>query len=305
MKIAVVGAGGVGTFYGALLQRAGHDVHFLARGPQRETLRSRGIRIASTQLGEITIPPVPATDRAEEIGEANVVLVCVKAHQTEAILDAMAPLVGDRTLIVPLQNGVETDEVLASRFGRPRVPVAVVYVGATLDAPGVVSHVANGLILLGASPGFDAARLPELQQALATTGLPVRISDDIQADRWRKLIWNASFNPVSAMTQKTPGELLADPESRPLLRGLMQEVVAVAQAQGLKVSEKEIDDLIEWTAATPSILTSMLVDRERGRAMETDALVGVVVRKGRDWGVPTPLSESIYKQLGALDARRP
>lgn len=300
MKIVVYGAGGVGAFYGALLARAGHDVHFVARGAQLEAIRTTGIRIDSAVLGQIDVPPVAASGSAAGAGHADLVLVCVKAHQTAAILDDVAAAIGRDTILVPLQNGVESDAVLAGRFGAGCVVPAVVYVGATVEEPGVVRHVANGLILVGAPPGFDAARLLPLRDVLASTGLPVRVSDNIQEDRWRKLIWNASFNPVSAIVQRDPGDLLAQPESRALLIGLMREVVAVARAQGIALTDDDIAEQVRWTDATPAIRTSMLVDRERGRSMEIDPLVGVVVRTGRERGVSTPYSEVVYALLKSV-----
>jgi len=300
VKILVYGAGGVGSFYGALLARGGHDVHFVARGPQLEAIRQRGLRIISLTLGEVLVPSLAATRLAAEASGVDLALVCVKAHQTAAILDDLATVVGPDTLVLALQNGVEADEFLAARFGTHRVPTAVVYVGSTVVEPGVVSHVANGLILLGAARSFDFRRLDALQQALSVTGLPVRVADDIRAEQWRKLIWNASFNPVSALVEQTPGDLLATPPLRALVTGLMREVIAVAQAQGIELNESEIDEQIGWTQANPAIRTSMEVDRQRGRALETEALVGVVVRRGRDFGVPTPLSDQIYAQLKAI-----
>lgn len=304
MTIVVYGAGGVGSFYGALLARAGHDVHFVARGAQLAAVRSRGIRIVSRPLGEIHVPTLSATARAADIGQAELVLVCVKAHQTAAILDDLAASVGHDTIILPLQNGIESDEVLAERFGRRRVPAAVVYVGATLDEPGVVLHSANGLIVIGARPGFDAARLPSVRDALAMTGLPVQISGDIQRERWVKLLWNASFNPVCTVAQRAPHELLAVPETRALLLRVMGEIMAVARAHGIHISEAEAEEQMAYTEALPPIRTSMQVDRERGRAMETDALVGVILRKGREMGVPTPLSEVLYAVLTAMEGPR-
>ena len=301
VKVLVYGAGGVGSFYGALLARGGHQVHFVARGAQLEAIRQRGLRISSVTLGELSAPSLVATSSAAEATGVELVLVCVKTHQTAAILDDLAIAVGPDTLVIALQNGVEADEVLAVRFGRHRVPAAVVYVGSTVTEPGVVTHVANGLILLGAPRGFDPRLLETLQKALSVTGLPVRIAGDIREEQWRKLVWNASFNPMSALVERTPGELLATPPLRALVSGLMREVIAVARAQGIEISESEIDEQIGWTQANPAIRTSMEVDRQRGRPLETEALVGVVVRRGRECGVPTPLSDQIYAQLRAIN----
>jgi 2-dehydropantoate 2-reductase len=301
MKIAVFGAGAVGSFYGGLLTRGGQDVHFIARGAQLEALRTRGLRISSLSLGEIAMPPLSATSRAAEIGIADLVLVSVKAHQTAAILDDLASLTGEQTVLMALQNGVESDEVLAGRFGAERVLSAVVYVGATLEQPGLVRHVAAGTLVIGEHDGSTTRRLERVRDALASTGLPVRVSADIERQRWHKLTWNASFNAVSALTLRSSQDLLAMPETRELLLGIMREVVAVAGGAGVKLAESDIEQLVSATEKAAPIRTSMLVDRERGRQLETDALVGVVVRKGKEAGIPTPLASALYALLTAID----
>jgi 2-dehydropantoate 2-reductase len=302
MKVAVFGAGGVGAFYGGLLAGAGHDVHFIARGAQLEALRTRGLRISSLALGEITVPPVSATARAGDIGIADLVLVCVKAHQTTGILEQVAPLLGEHTIVMALQNGVESDEVLSARFGAERVLSAVVYVGATLEEPGHVRHVAAGTLVIGDRHGASSERLERVREVLASTGLPVRVSPDIERQRWHKLAWNASFNAISALTLRSSQDLLANPSTRALLVGMMREVVAVAHARGVTLGEADIEQLVAATEKSAAIRTSMLVDRERGRQLETDALVGVVVRKGKEAGVPTPIAEVLYALLTAIGA---
>ena len=294
MKIAVVGAGGVGAFYGGLLARAGHDVHFVARGEQLDALRTRGLHISSLSLGEIQVPPMPATSRAGEIGPADLVLVSVKAHQTAGVLDEVAQLVGPTTIVMALQNGVESDELLVSRFGAARVASAVVYVGATLESPGFVRHVAAGTLVISNNE--------RIRGVLASTGLPVRIAPDIERQRWHKLAWNASFNAISALTLRSSQDLLADARTRALIIGMMREVIAVANAQGVTIGESDIEQLVATTEKAAAIRTSMLVDRERGRPLETDALVGVVVRKGQQAGISTPIAEVLYALLTAIDA---
>lgn len=300
MKIAVFGAGAVGGFYGALLARAGHDVHFIARGAHLEALRAKGLRLDSLRLGEVTVAPVSATDRPVEIGVSALVLVCVKAHQTREILDDLVPLVGEGTIIIPMQNGVESDEVLAERFGKHRVPAAVVYVGAMLAEPGVVRHVASGSIVIGARPGFDTSRLTAVQDTLGTA-FRVEISSDIQRERWLKLVWNATVNPVSAIAERSPHELVMNPHTRQLLRSVMHEVMAVARAQGIQLPESIPDDYFAWMEMAPDVRSSMQVHRARGTSMETDSLVGVVIRRGKEHGVATPLSQVLYALLTAIE----
>lgn len=301
MNILVYGAGGVGAFFGALLARAGQQVHFVARGAQLEAMRRNGLSIRSALIGDVHIAPVLVSDRASATSAIDLALVCVKTYQTEGILDDLATAVTDSTIIVTLQNGVESDEVVASRFGRHRVVPAAVYVGATIDEPAVVTHAAPARMSIGAREGFDAARLEALRDVLASSGQPVQISSDIQHERWRKLMWNASFNTVSAMTMRTPGELLAMPETRALLRRIMQEVVDVARASGIGLTDSDVDTHIAWTERASGMRTSTMVDRSRGRTMEADALVGVIVRKGRRAGVPTPACEALYALMVGIE----
>jgi len=303
MKIAVYGAGAVGSYFGAMLVRAGLDVHFITRGAQLEAFRTRGLRLDSTVIGNLVISPLSATDRPSDIGPVDIVLVCVKSHQTAGILDELAHLVGDHTTIIPMQNGIESDEILAERFGRERVPAAVVYVGATATEPGVTVHVASGSIVMGAPGGFDPARLAEVRQALSVA-FPVKISADIQKDRWYKLVWNASINPLTAITHREPYDLVTRPETRALLLSVMREVMALARAQGIDVTDQAAYDYFKWIEGNPAIRTSMQFHRERGLSLETDALVGVVVRRGRELGIPTPLSEAFHAMLLAIESAR-
>ena len=303
MRILVYGAGAVGGFFGGLLAHAGEDVRFVARGAQREVLQTSGLTIESRLRGTIVIPSVAVSDSAATGGSVDLILVCVKTQQMTGILDDLAAAVGEQTVIVPLQNGVEADEQLATRFPHATVLPAVVYVGATLDAPGTVSHVAAGTIGIGANRERDTAVLPAVRDLLARTGQPIHISNDIQRERWHKLMWNAAFNSVSAITGRLPAELVSQPDTRALVLAIMNEVLDVGRACGVDLRQEDIDRHIAWTESATGLRTSTMVDRERGRAMESDGLVGVIVRKGQFTGVPTPCSAVVYALLNAIDAR--
>lgn len=304
MRILVYGAGAVGGFFGGLLAHAGEDVRFVARGAQREALQTSGLTIESRLRGTIVIPSVAVSDSAASGGLVDLILVCVKTQQMAGILDDLAAAVGERTVIVPLQNGVEADEHLAGRFPDATVLPAVVYVGATLDTPGTVSHVAAGTIGIGARRERDNAVLPAVRDLLAKTGQPIHISNDIQRERWHKLMWNAAFNSVSAITGRVPAELVSQPDTRALVLAIMDEVLAVGRACGVDLRQEDIDRHIAWTEGAAGLRTSTMVDRERGRAMESDGLIGVIVRKGRTVGVPAPCSEVVYTLLNAIDGGR-
>ena len=302
MVVLVYGAGAVGCFWGGLLARAGHDVRFVARGEQLRALQTSGIRIRSQSLGNVAVGPVKAGETAAVMGQVDLVLVCVKDHQTPAILDDLAALDDPRTVFVGLQNGIEADARLAGRLGGTRVLSGVVYVGASIEAPGVVDHVARGLLLLGNPHGVPEDRAAAVAECLGASGLQARLVDDIDLARWRKLMWNSAFNAVSALTLQTSVTLLGVPETRAAIRDLMREVAAVARAEGVPLTDADVEASLDETARLPPITTSMVVDRSRGRRMETEALVGVVVRLGRAAGVPTPVSDVLYSLLKAVDA---
>ncbi len=303
MRILVYGAGAVGCFYGALLARRGtHDVSFVARGRQLAALGQTGIRIDSALIPPVTVPAVRVVARAADAGTADLVLLCVKAHQTPGVLADLDAAVGPDTTVVPMQNGVESDALLAGRYGWPRVVTAVVYVGASLSGPGVVRHAAAGSITLGVRPGGDRSRLDAVSRVCAEAGIETTIADDIERERWLKLLWNAGFNTVTALTLRLPEELMALPPARALVRTVMEEVVAVATRRGLALHASDIEGHLAFSSMPRGIRTSMMEDRARGRPMETDALIGVVVRAGRALGVPTPASEAVHALLTAIDA---
>lgn len=278
-------------------------MHFVARGAQLQALRTRGLTIDSRQLGSITVP-VSAFDSAVAAGSADLILVCVKTQQLPDIFDDLAAAIGPHTVIVPLQNGVEADAQLSARFPHAAVLPAVVYVGATVDAPGVVTHVASGTIGIGANRDQDRHLLEAIRGTLAKTGQPVHISNDIHRERWHKLMWNAAFNSVSAVTGRVPAELLAEPDTRSLIVNIMREVLAVGRGCGVDLRPEDIDKHLAWTEGATGMRTSTMVDRERGRTMESDGLLGVVVRKGREVGVATPCSAVVYTLLVAIDGER-
>jgi 2-dehydropantoate 2-reductase len=304
MKILVYGAGAVGGFFGGLLAHAGADVRFVARGTQLDALTTSGLTIDSRLRGIITVPKVAAFESARSAGPVDLVLVCVKTQQMAGIMDDLASAVSEHAVIVPLQNGVEADEQLALRFPHATVLPAVVYVGATLDQPGVVTHVAGGTIGIGARRDGDRETLEPVRELLARTGQPVHVSKDIQRERWHKLMWNAAFNSVSAITERVPADLVAHAETRALVTAIMHEVLAVGRAHGVDLRPEDVDQHMAWTQSAAGLRTSTMVDRERGRAMESDGLVGVVVRKGRQVGVETPCSAVVYALLNAIDSAR-
>ncbi|RME48013.1 MAG: 2-dehydropantoate 2-reductase [Chloroflexi bacterium] len=303
MRIAVMGTGGVGGYFGGMLARAGHDVTFIARGAHLAAIREHGLRI-QTVHGDFTIR-APATDDPGEVGPVELVLFCVKTYHTEEAGHAMAPLVGDKTLILSLQNGVDNEEKLAAMYGREHVLGGVCYIASTITSPGVVTQVSGPRsIVFGELDGSITARAQRVHQVLVEAGIDTTLSDNIHKALWTKFLFICALSGVGSVARATVGEMVAIPETRELLRETMAEVEAVARARGVELEAGIVDQMMRTAEGfAPESKPSMLVDVERGNRLEIDALNGTVARLGAMLGVPTPANRFIYAALKPADER--
>lgn len=300
MKVGVMGAGAVGSYFGARLARAGAEVVLVGRGEHLARVASEGLAVASCD-GDFHVEPRAVTDPAL-IGPCDLVLVCVKSGDTDAAATELPPLVGPQTVIVSLQNGVENDERLEQVFPGQVLP-ALCYVGARIDAPGTVIHSAAGRVILGEWDGAVSERLQRIARTLEEAGVPVKTSAEIRVELWKKLLWNLGFNTVSALTRATVAEMLGHPGVRRVLAAAMDEAVAVARASGVPLEADLPERVIQGSAAFGALKTSMLQDVEKGRPLEADALNGAVVRLGRRQGIPTPVNETLLACAQLLSDR--
>ena len=304
MRVLVAGTGAVGGYFGALLARAGHEVVFLARGANLDALCARGLRIESVD-GDINLPRVTATDTVEGRALFDLVLVTVKSYDTASIAAQIAPGVGPETIVLSLQNGVESEAVLASALRLPPLLGAMTQIGTELVAPGVVRHVAEGTIFFGEMDGQESPRSRALAELFTAATVRHHLSTDIVRMLWDKLAWNAAHNAVTAITHTTAAEAAAIPATAAVLRDAMLEVVAVAQAQGIQIDRERVELVIAYSREhLGSLRTSMLQDLERGRRLEHEALNGAVIRYGEKVGVATPVNRTLYGLLAALDPGR-
>jgi 2-dehydropantoate 2-reductase len=301
MRVLVVGAGAVGGYFGALLVRGGHEVVFVARGANLAALRAAGLRV---ELGAETIhlaAPSAVADPAAA-PPPDLVLVCVKSHDTAAVAAALRPVVRPDTIVLSLQNGVENEDVLASVLGLPPLMLALTQIGVALTAPGVVHFSGRGNILFGEADGRDSARAQAVLAALRQAGIPSEVRADIRVAVWEKLAWNAGFNAVTTITRSTVAEVLALPATRELVVAAMEEVDAVATALGIPVRRwRTARVLADSVAALPDFQTSMLQDLLRGRRLEYDAINGAAVRAAARAGVAAPANHALLALLARLD----
>jgi 2-dehydropantoate 2-reductase len=292
MRTLIVGTGAVGGFYGAKLARAGHEVVFTARGRNLEEIRARGLRLESFE-GDITVPPARTLDTARSLAPFELVLVCVKAQDTEAALESLPGAIGADTVVVSLQNGVESEDLVERLLGLEPMIRGLAYVGVELVAPGVVRHASGGTILIGERDDHPSPRLERLERLFREAGIEVVVPQSIARAKWQKLAWNASFNVICALSGATIGGALASPEGRSLVEAAMGEVESVARAQGIEFEPGHIPNMLRYAERIGFVRPSTLQDREKGKPLEHDALTGSVVRFGARLGVPTPVNQTL------------
>jgi len=298
MRIAVFGAGGVGGYFGGRLAQAGQEVIFIARGAHLQAMRRFGLRVDSLK-GDFTLPSVQATDAPAQAGEVEAVLVAVKAWQVPEAARAMSPLVGERTCVLPLENGVEAPEQLAEALGAPRVLGGLCHISAYIAAPGHIKHVGiEPHVALGELDGRRSERAERLRLAFEQAGVWAEVLDDIQAAMWEKFLFIAAISGVGAVTRAPAGVVRQVSGARGLLEAAMEEICALARARGVKLA----DDILTRTLAfvdglPPGVTASMQRDILEGRPSELDSQNGVVVRMGAQAGVPTPVNAYLYHSL--------
>jgi 2-dehydropantoate 2-reductase len=298
MRIAVMGTGGTGGYFGGLLARAGEEVTFIARGAHLEAIRNNGLAIKSALAGDFTTS-APATDNAFDIGPVDFVLLCVKAYDKAVAADQIRPLIGPETIVLSVQNGIDNEKQIGDVVGHAHVVGAVSYVSSTIKSPGVIAQTAGpGKIVLGELEGGASRRTEMLKNALQNADITAELHPDIQIALWQKFMAICGVNGVTALTRLPMGEILACAEATKLLRRTMEEVEAVARANAAALPETCVDQSMEFFSSfEPLMRGSMYYDLTAGRRLELDVLNGTVVHLGNEHGIPTPMNFAIYAAL--------
>ena len=299
MRIAVIGVGAVGGYFGGRLAEAGHDVVFVARGRTLETLLAGGLHVESSLGGFSIDAPRVASDPAG-LAAAEVVLVAVKAHQVRDAARLAAPLVAPGTAVIPLQNGVEAPAMLAEVLGDACVLGGLCKIFSTALGPGHIRHVGfEPAILFGELGRANTDRVARIHGAFASAkGMKVVAPDDVEAALWEKCLFVAPLGAVGAMTRQPAGVIRGVAETRQILRAAMEEFAAVARGRGVAVSNDAVERSLKMVDALPPEATaSMQRDIAEGRPSELDYQVGTIVRFGRECGVAVPVTETIYGAL--------
>jgi 2-dehydropantoate 2-reductase len=306
MKIAVMAAGGLGGYYGALLAKDGHDVTFIARGAHLKAIRENGLTTKSAH-GDLTIKPAKATDNPGQVGAVDWILFAVKTYDTETAAQAMRPMVGAQTAVLTFQNGVETADQIGAVIGKAHVLVAPTQIVSNITAPGVIDQKSPfRMTTVGEIGGQGLTpRVEQVVAAFKRTGIDVSAATDGRVPLWHKFVFIASTAGLASLARTAPYDLFQLPEARATLHAAMEEVDAVGHANGVAMDADIVEQQYQFTMnLKPGVKPSMQLDVEQGKRLEIDALSGAVVRLGAAKGIATPVHQTIYIALKMEDERR-
>lgn len=318
MRFAILGSGAVGGYFGAKLARSGQDVTFIARGAHLEAIRARGLEIRSARLGDFTVRAGAESDTAQ-IGPVDVVIVSVKAYDNATALPMLKPMIGADTVVLTLQNGVDSTDDVAAVVGERHVLGGTTYVATALEAPGLIvqTGVHRSIIfgeVFGLSDGLSAVALAEVKaspksdrvtprvqaiaDALGAADIQVTPVADARVPIWDKFVYLAAFSGFTGASRLAIGYIWKYPHVREMFYGACREIGAIAKAEGVTISANRFDTLREYMEnLPPTTRSSLLIDLEQGKRIEVEALQGAAVRRAAKHGVPAPIISSLYALL--------
>ena len=307
MRIAMMGSGGVGGYFGGRLAASGCDVSFIARGRHLEAIRENGLRIDSRDMGDALIKPANATDDPAEVGPVDYVIIGVKLWDTAAAGRAILPMLGPQTAVLSLQNGVDCDDVLAPIVGGRRLIGGVAFIASSVGEPGVIKHIGTmQRVVIGERLRGSSARVEALHEAMVGAGITAEISDDIEKTIWEKFVFLIGLSATTTLMRTTLGPIRDDPDGREFLLAAMRETVAVGRARGVGLPADYAEDRLAFADGLPVDMTSsMHHDLENGNLLEVAWLSGTVARLGKEVGLPTPVNHTVFAALKAHAAPGP
>jgi len=304
MRIAIFGSGGVGGYFGGRLALAGNDVTFIARGEHLRALRSTGLHVDSIN-GDFTVSPISATDDPSQVKSVDVVILGVKAWQIGEAADAMRPMIGASTFVLPLQNGVEAFQQLAEALGKEHVLGGLCKIVSYVDQPGHIQHAGfEPLVAFGEWDNRSSDRVAALREMFTQAGVEAKVPSDIEAAVWNKFLFIAGFSGVGAVTQAPAGVLRSLPQTRALMEHAMREILLLAKTRGVSLPDDAVNLALASLDGLPeNAMSSMQRDIMAHRPSELESQNGAVVRLGQEAGIETPVNSFLYASLLPLEMR--
>ena len=298
MRIAIMGAGGVGCYFGARLASAGEEVFFIARAAHLAALQKGGLSVMSP-CGDLNLDMVSATDDPSTVGTVDIVLLTVKLYDLGIACDLIAPMVGPETMLIPVQNGVSSVNIVSSKFDPKLVVGGLVFIASYVVAPGQVNHMTElHRLVLGEIDGSLSDRVLAFQNAGQKAGFDAEVSENIELELWKKFAFLGGISPVTSLSRQPVGAIENDKDLREISRQSINEVLSVGRAKGIQFPANMLETTLALNAKfDPNAKNSMLKDLESGRPLEHEWISGEIVRLGRELGVPTPFHEIAYAAL--------
>ena len=296
--ILMVGAGSVGGFFGARLAKTNPNVSFLLRTKTLAAVQESGLTIRSAE-GTFTVRPQAASD-PRELPRPDLIMLGVKAYDLDEVLNQIEPVLTEQTVILTLQNGIDTEDRLLARLQRDCVVGGVAYIYSKIAAPGVIDHYKKGAIAIGELMGYESERLLAIRALFTAAGIPCHLSKDIRRSKWEKMCWNCVFNPITVLIDDHVAKALDHPEMTGVIRQVVGEVAAVSAVMKVPLPLDMPERVVKATQEIRDIHTSMYDDWKAGRRTEIDALNGFIVKKGREFGIPTPVNEALTAMIKTL-----
>lgn len=297
-QVMIVGAGSVGGFFGAHLAKSNPNVSFLLRPRTLKAVQEHGLVVRSA-TGTLTVRP-PAASDPRDLVRPDLVILAVKAYDLDGVMDQLEPVLSPKTVILTLQNGVDTEDRLIARLHRDCVVGGVAFIYSKIIEPGVIEHYKRGTVAVGELMGHTSERVGMIADLFKKAGIDCQISDDIRRSKWEKMCWNCVFNPITVLINDRVAKALDHPEMMGVIRQIVDEVAAVAASLKVPLAPDMADKTVRVTQSIRDIHTSMYDDWKAGRPSEIDALNGYIVRKGRELGIPTPVNEALTAMVKAV-----
>ena len=297
-QIMVVGAGSVGGFFGAHLAKNNPNVSFLLRPRTLEAVKRNGLTIKSAK-GNFTVHP-PAASNPRELATPDLIILAVKAYDLDEVMTQLEPVLTDRTVILTLQNGIDTEDRIIARLHRDCVVGGVAFIYSKIVEPGVIEHYKRGGVAIGELMGHKSERLSQIAEIFKQAGISCQLSEDIRKSKWEKMCWNCVFNPLTVVIDDKVAKALDHPEMAGVIRQIVGEVAAVSAAVKVPLAPDMAEKVVKWTQELRDIHTSMYDDWKAKRPTEIDYLNGYIVRVGRELGIPTPVNEALTAMVKTI-----
>ena len=299
----MVGGGSVGGYFGAHLARHHSHVSFLLRSKTQAVVEKNGLTIRSAIGESFTVRP-PSASNPHDLPQPDLIILGVKAYDLDEVMAQIEPILKSDTTILSLQNGVTIEDTLKMRFGRERVVGGVAFIYSKIVEPGVIDHFKKGMVTIGELMGLETPRLLQVQAIFKEAGIPCFLTEDIRKAKWEKMCWNCVFNPLTVVMNDSVAKALDAPELQPVIETIVREVAAVAMAAHRVPLDGDMPEkVVKWSQELRDIHTSMYDDWKAGRQTEIDELNGYIVKRGQEFGVPTPMNEMLTALIKGMTAR--